>query len=181
MAIEQDWTTAAGLPARAIRTKFGYRCGYVGVPKSFAMYGIWADMVLAGGETPKGIFGVHGFITYSGNSWAGSSYTGEGHSTKETPGDPEYWWLGFDCSRWAPDNDGSQHDAFDYEIVMDKQGRRRRRRIARRRKLPYVIEQCEDLAQRLVNRETRLTLNQRTNIYNRKIVYLDGLGLVAPT
>lgn len=181
MAIEQEWITAAGLPARAIRTKYGYRCGYIGVPKSFALYGIWADMVLANGETPRSLFLVHGWITYSGNAWAGVSFSGEGHSTKDSPDDPEYWWLGFDCSKWAADNDGSRRDSVEYEYLTDAQGIRRRRRLARRRKLAYVVEQCEDLAQKIVNRENRLSLNQRTNIYNRKIEYLEGLGLVAPT
>lgn len=180
MAIEQEWITAAGLPARAIRTRFGHRCGYVGIPKSYALYGIWADMVLAGGETPKGLFAVHGTITYSGNSWTGFSYSGEGHSTKESPSDPEYWWIGFDCSRWMPDNDGSLEDKCDWEITTDEQGRRHRKRIARRRKMAYVVEQCEALAQKIANRESKLTLSQRANIYNQKIKYLDGLGLVAP-
>lgn len=73
-----------------------YRCGYVGVPETHAIYGAWARNDFLG-QKPLDRFKVFNGITYSGNSDGGFMIEGDCHT--EAPTDPAYWWFGFDCSK----------------------------------------------------------------------------------
>lgn len=79
--VEKDWITASGLRAVVIMTMMGHRCGYVGVDKSHALYGVSYDKLYELGVYIE----VHGGITYSDFS---SSY----------PVESDLYWFGFDCA-----------------------------------------------------------------------------------
>lgn len=65
MTIEREWTTAAGYPAKVIMSDKGYRCGYVGVHETHALYGAWARLDFFGQKLTDRITVFNG-LTYSG-------------------------------------------------------------------------------------------------------------------
>jgi len=156
--IEQQWRTKAGFLAVVLMNDMGFRCGYVAVGKGHPLHGhdynVPTDKLkrvedgenvgdrgaipifcaaLSGDdswrERPEIVFNVHGSLTYSGD--------GGGKYPIEHDG---LWWFGYDCGHCddapAP---GS--------------------RLARcgmvggvHRSLQYCVEQCESLAQQLIDR-----------------------------
>lgn len=56
----------------------GYRCGYVGIPKTHPLYGKYYDDV--------DCLHCHGGVTYSG-----------GGEKSQYPVESDLWWFGFDC------------------------------------------------------------------------------------
>jgi hypothetical protein len=105
----------------------GYRCGYVGVPKEHPLHNKHYR-----GEV-ESTLNVHGGITYS---------NGNGY-----PVDGDEWWFGFDCAHAG--------DARDYNLMSDEHKefysstfKTLDRGIVR--SLDYVVEECRDLANQLV-------------------------------
>mgnify|MGYP004561297941 CR=1 FL=1 len=105
---------------------YGYRCGYVGVPKSHPLYGKkYSDyleinkrdikdrevsgifpllcMLLDSDERVRieAFFQVHGGITYS-----------DGGKNSEYPIESDLWWFGFDC--------GHCYDGKELELACDR-------------------------------------------------------------
>lgn len=160
--VEKDWT-AHGFRCVAVAGSFGHRCGYVGVPAGHFLHGAdfganvpalaaaW-DAAKAGPVGDRGIipvlcnansdearpdcvFDVHGGLTYAG----GDDYPAKSNGL---------WWFGFDCNHaWdAPDPD-----------LMSESVRKTAMRFPfwppapdqTVRDLPYVIRQCERLAEQI--------------------------------
>lgn len=138
--VERDWTTIAGLRAVAVRTAYGHRCGYVGVPPGHALHGVTCMDYIPGIEhlveavktTPAGkrgtiplflaavsgiqprvrdLFDVHGSVTFT------NRFNPE-HVQSDN------WFIGFDCNH-----------ADDNPHVQD---------------LQYVEAECESLAKQIV-------------------------------
>ena len=144
MQIEKQWMTPAGMPAVVVMYDgpTAHRCGYVGVPKEHALYGVgygdecvllpFSDLdnqtigkrgilpiilrVGIGGQqentSPDVYFDVHGSITFV-DTWA----------ELDPPGPDARWWFGFDCAH-AGDTIGNCS-------------------------LSYCIDECESLARQL--------------------------------
>ncbi len=85
--IEKSFFTKEGYLGLCIFTSLGNRCGYVGIEKGHAIWGISYD------DLPY--MNVHGGLTFSGT-----------HTPKLFPG---YYFLGFDCGHLG---DGSDTKAF---------------------------------------------------------------------
>lgn len=70
-----------GLPCMIVRSDIGALCGYVGVPPGHPWHGKdYQDIDVD----------VHGSLTYSEHCFGRVCHEREA-------GDPEVWWLGFDC------------------------------------------------------------------------------------
>jgi hypothetical protein len=89
---------ATGLPCLMVRNPAGAWCGYVGVPPAHPFYGVeysGCPYKPACGDSycehsPDHQVTVHGGLTYSNRC--------QGHICHVAqPGEPEPWWLGFDC------------------------------------------------------------------------------------
>jgi hypothetical protein len=77
-----DWRHA-GLPCFALRNRLGVWCGYVGVPRGHALFGLTYDEVDVR---------VHGGLTYASRCEAPICHVPQ-------PGESdEIWWFGFDCA-----------------------------------------------------------------------------------
>jgi hypothetical protein len=78
LAVEKSWITKHNLPAFVIwNEEMGFRCGYVGVPKDHALYGVGYD------DVP---YLCHGGLTFCGNY--------------KNSFQDDHWWLGFDCNHY---------------------------------------------------------------------------------
>jgi len=159
--IEKDWITKAGLRAVVVIVRASgcaWRCGYVEVPKDHPLYGVEHDrptskipyefvekvklgkkspiLVLTAGvgalegeelrRSPDVLFDVHGGLTYSGPGSDGYPVESDG------------WWFGFDCAHF---NDAYIECPPNYPQFPG----------AKVRSLEYVVEECERLAQQLVD------------------------------
>lgn len=85
-----------GYPCIMVRsTNSGVWLGYVGVTAGHPYFLRDYD------EMPH--FDVHGGLTYAGLGWSPASEQPELGITVEwdEPGDPEIWWIGFDCNHWG--------------------------------------------------------------------------------
>lgn len=81
-----QWTdSATGFPCLLVRNWSGALCGYVGVDKYHACYGIDYNDVDAE---------VHGGLTFAG------FYKDKIYHEVEEGEDAKVWWLGFDCAHW---------------------------------------------------------------------------------
>jgi hypothetical protein len=151
--VEKDWEYK-GLRCQVIMTNMGHRCGYVGVNKNHPLFGVEYDesceylaqrknvddlelgkkSVMAifsyDDETVSPIiaFDVHGGLTYSGGF-----------------DDDERWYFGYDCAHYG--------DAKDLSVVPDSV-----RELELKfptggvlRTLEYCVDECESLAQQLVD------------------------------
>lgn len=162
--VEKDWITKAGFRAVVTMGNIGHRCGYVGVPEGHLLYGTRYDQdthalkalpedeqignrgimtvflgnQAAGGmQRPDYVFDVHGSLTYAGGG-KGSDY----------PVDSDLWWFGYDC--------GHSGDAPSPEYIETMSGNLRRLYENDQgdvhRDLAFCEEQCESLAQQLIDR-----------------------------
>lgn len=148
--IEKLWTTKAGLKAACVVVRNSHRCGYVEVPKGHPLHGVdysqetdalnfdpneatlgkKSPMIAFtaasedGGvrRSPDIAFDVHGGVTFAG----GGTY----------PVESEGWWFGFDC---AHAGDGYMDPTMNVFGMNDPV-----------RSLGYVVEECESLAQQIV-------------------------------
>jgi hypothetical protein len=156
--VEKVWSTKAGLTAVVLMTDLGHRCGYVGIPSTHPLFGVEYSQEAAclkdlpedepvGGRgiitlfcmpttadgkisrRPDAIFDVHGSLTYSGGS---ETYPIESKGL---------WWFGYDCGHSgdapAPGSRMAEYSVFPGDI---------------HRTLEFCIEQCESLAQQLIDR-----------------------------
>lgn len=151
--------------AIALETR-GFRCGYVGVPKTHVFYGknyyektelslddvrrIFGEEPQIGKRSPISIFttdvdklriedllDVHGSITYSGENGYPIEY------------DEDVWFFGFDC--------GHYNDLRDLSITMPKEYFEQavehndilRDENAEVRTLDYVVDECNCLSEQL--------------------------------
>lgn len=163
--VEKDWTTRAGFRAVVVMGSLGYRCGYVGLPADHPLHGAEYNEphpsltypageacgkrgvvpILLGGASPRPdvVFDVHGSLTYA-RAGANNAYPVSSDGL---------WWFGFDC--------GHIGDAPSPEYVEE------RRRMfphspymwghsdGEHRTLEYCIDECESLAQQLIDRVKR--------------------------
>jgi hypothetical protein len=126
-----------GLPCIALRhDKWGTWCGYVGVPRGHAFWGLfYGDLrsVRLGWWGPR----VHGGLTWSSDS-----------SALDLP--PGYWWFGFDC--------GHGEDLVPGRAAMLARvvpSYLQRRTWETYRDLAYVQEECLGLARQLAKETVR--------------------------
>lgn len=77
-----------GLPCLIIRSGLGHLCGYVGLPPGHPDFG--RDY----GEV-EDAYKCHGGLTYSDRCQEGNERNSICHLA---PGEPDAWWLGFDCA-----------------------------------------------------------------------------------
>ena len=157
--VEKDWFYK-DLRCVVIMGHMGFRCGYVGIDKTHPLYGIKYNAeieitenkkkALLKGEvgkrgvislfsyslhekiTPEILFDVHGGITFSGED-------------KIYPVESDLWWIGFDC--------GHVEDGKDLSVVSGQL-----KKIELKwptggilRSLEYCTEECESLADQLIN------------------------------
>lgn len=153
--VEADFTHA-GSRCVVIIGRNGYRCGYVGIPKTNKLYGVdynnkvdslnFKDIssesigkrsLIAvfchdGSDkiSPFLYFNVHGGITYSG---------GDGYPVESE----NLWWFGYDCGHAGDGKDLSVMDGRlkEIELMYPMNG------IVR--SLEYCIEECKQLAEQL--------------------------------
>ena len=124
--VTEFWTDdATGLPCMAVVNSMQAWCGYVGVPKSHALYGFnyTADQL----EYVR----VHGGLTFAGT-----------HVDK----DDATWWYGFDC--------GHAGDVVPGIPVLGAATPLPWGGVSEYRDLDYVRGECTDLASQLAQRAT---------------------------
>ena len=78
----EEWRHASGMPCLMVRSPHGNWCGYVGVPPGHPYHGKE--------------YGEADVETHGGLTFAGACQGRICHEAK--PGEPEPWWLGFDCA-----------------------------------------------------------------------------------
>ena len=83
--VQEERFDYKGFPCVVLFMPMGYRCGYVGLPKSSKYYGKEYDLIPVD---------CHCGLTYSDNYLFGQS-------------DKDTWWIGFDCGHCC--------DGFDIE------------------------------------------------------------------
>lgn len=83
-----DEATGLACMIRRAGHELGHWCGYVGVPRGHAAYGVEYDDI--GCE-------VHGGLTFSSRCQHGDQATAICHLVEEGE-DDDVWWLGFDCA-----------------------------------------------------------------------------------
>jgi len=119
---------------------FGHRCGYVGVPKGHATYGLHYDEL--------DDISVHGGLTYSkGSSEAYPIYT-----------EKEMWWFGFDCAHCF---DGKDYQAVYRHIPACREQIKRLQEVDLKyfddslevRTTRYVVKECKQLVNQLIEKD----------------------------
>ena len=137
-----QWPDAAtGLPCLAVRHgRRGNWCGYVGVPEGHRCYG--ADY----SSDCTNDLEVHGGITFGDKCQPGED---ESRGVCHVPGagEPEVWWLGFDCAHawdWSPGEEKDAERGYPFLRLSDQVYRA----------LPYVQRQCAALAEQLARSPT---------------------------
>lgn len=129
------------LKCKVLFQPLGFRCGYVGLPKTHRLYKVeYSDSITINNEDKRldDILEVHGGITYSGFMF----------------GD-EDWYFGFDCGHCFDDKDIDK--AFEYELI-DLRTYKCQKHIEKMfpikevvmRSLEYCIGQCKNLAEQLI-------------------------------
>ncbi len=125
---EQFVDEATGLPCLIVRNQLGALCGYVGVSAEHPCFGEHYDNVDVS---------VHGGLTFADKC---SEHGEECNSIchKVEPGENDaVWWLGFDCGHY-----------FDLIPSMRMTGMTSDDAVYRT--IDYVREQCQQLAQQLM-------------------------------
>jgi len=155
--IEKEWETINHLPAVVVINQAGYRCGYVGIMEDHILYRKhysepvnelhpYFDKILREpfemeklgmnrlfislykDPLPASVLKAHGGITYSGNNLT------------SLPRSERIWWFGFDCAHYEDLPDPKYNNLeyfFNVEGIV--------------RTLDYCIEECENLAEQLVD------------------------------
>jgi hypothetical protein len=125
---------ATGLTCLAVRTTHGgHWCGYVGVPEDHPFHGKGYDAVDAD---------VHGGLTFADKCRPSDKGEGFGICHVAGPGEPEVWWLGFDC---AHSGDLSpRHASVLGEVGAFRDGHESYKPLG------YVRDECASLAAQLV-------------------------------
>jgi len=154
--IEREWTTKAGLKAAVVfNTQGGHRCGYVFLPETHDKYiePIYKEYefhekmgkIMQYHEMYPHIC-VHGDITYGQHTRETNLYPIETHD--------EGMWLGFDAAHYddCPDFDTwktlieNEEDQFLYDTYKNMSHFNEKKV----RDLNYMINECEQLAEQLV-------------------------------
>jgi len=158
--VEKVWESKEGLTCVVIMTRFGHRCGYVGVPTKHPLYGKAYDkscrclvkqleqlkqgpigkrgiipVVCWDGKkaTPEIVFDVHGGLTYS------SRKKGDDHPISQRG----TWWFGYDCAHAGDAKDLSVAD----ETIRELEARFPTGGVIRT--LEYCVAECESLSEQL--------------------------------
>ncbi len=121
--IEKIWYTS-GYLAVVTSNKLGFRCGYVGIPKSHPLYQRRYQ------DGPEDQLDVHGGITFSGRLLFSAR---------------KLWWFGYDCGHYQDALDASIYEGP--PAVFDAMSRAFQGGTIRTRQ--YCIDQCEYLALQL--------------------------------
>ncbi len=161
--VEADWITDAGFRAVVIMTKMGHRCGYVGIPPTHPLYGVGysepstaltfpaeepighrgiISVLVAATDnhraSPDAVFDVHGSITYAAGS---PDYPIESKNL---------WWFGYDCAHAGDARDLEQMHMFEDDETLRSVFADSEHGVIRT--LAFCREQCESLAQQLIDR-----------------------------
>lgn len=82
---------ATGLDCLIVRNRVGALCGYVGVPEGHPLFDV---------EYSKPHVHVHGGLTFANrcDPWPDDPEHARGICHPAEPGEPEVWWIGFDCA-----------------------------------------------------------------------------------
>jgi hypothetical protein len=139
----EDWETAAGLPAIALRHPSGHWCGYVGVAPLHPAANVK--------EGVEDVINVHGGITYGPSPCAGRIC----HVPK--PGEKdERVWFGFDFAHCDDVSPGDTDDDWTVWVEDGRKARWGRKAIDSvgevkgvYRDLAYVRAECERAASQL--------------------------------
>lgn len=119
--------------------RFGHRCGYVGVPKGHAAYGMHYDDLDVS---------VHGGLTYSNDS----------DEPYPIDTDKDLWWFGFDCAHCF---DGRDYQAVYRHIPLCRDEIKHLQECDLQypddsltvRTTRYVVKQCKQLVKQLIELE----------------------------
>lgn len=136
-----------GYPCVVLFMPMGYRCGYVGVPKTHPAY-------------QKGYFDFridcHGGVTYA-----------EDHLYNQD--DAETWWIGFDCNHLgdAPDVVAAKQYFPEHYERMEKYGYYHRYPESWHIPLETAKSECRSIAEQLKNM-TPLAVGKKDNMTNRQ-------------
>ena len=152
--VEKEWITAAGFKATVVLSD-GHRCGYVGVPEGHPLHGVsynehTPNVRPVGAAEPFGkrgilslltadmehqrldiIFDVHGSLTFSNTRKDGGAL----------------WWFGFDCAH-SDDLPSPEWIAKQSAVMKGLYSHR----DGEHRSLDYCVQECESLAQQIVER-----------------------------
>lgn len=134
---------ATGLPCIAKRhPTSGHWCGYVGVPEGHSAFGKgFEDVTVKDDEGADAYPDVHGGLTYA-DRCDNRENEAEGVCHVPDPGEPEMWWLGFDC---AHSGDVSPGNIRRYAEM----GLGRLTHYESYKRLGYVKQECAKLASQL--------------------------------
>ncbi len=100
--------------------RYGHWCGYVGVPAGHPFHGDDPLEEVA----PSNAVECHHGLNY------GSACAGIVCHVRDA-GDPEVWWLGFDCAHFEDRSPGTDMPPFEWEIYRD---------------VSYVKAECANIA-----------------------------------
>jgi hypothetical protein len=142
MKIESEFMHR-NLDCKVVFHPLGFRCGYVGVPKTHKLYNLACSDEVPVGATTKYIYEileVHGGITYAGSMF-----------------DDANWYFGFDCDHVFDTKDLDK--SLEYGLMDSKTYRFHKCLESRytkgsvHRSLEYCIGQCSSLADQLARIE----------------------------
>jgi len=132
------WWLVDGLRCLALRhEEYGHWCGYVGVPRGHAVWGLAYD------DLRSATMGWYGPSVHGGVTWASPRTDPIGWG----PGD--WWWFGFDCGHGDDVQPGRDHLLATHLPPEFGAVRRRLRAWGTYRDLAYVQEECRELARQL--------------------------------
>jgi hypothetical protein len=129
-----------GFPCVVLFMPMGYRCGYVGLPKSHRYYDKFYDKIPAD---------CHGGLTYSRNSLFRNT-------------DSDTWWIGFDCGHGCDGIDiettkklYAEDDAAIKDVLwLEKTGYIQIVNLKNPiRTLDFCIDQCKHIVEQLLSEE----------------------------
>lgn len=128
---------ATGYPCLIKRNRMGALCGYVGVSEGHPYFQKHYDDVDVS---------AHGGLTYSDMCQEDPENHGICHLPE--PGEPEHvWWLGFDCGHYDDFMPG--YGSWSMRPIPEIMKR------GTYRDVPFVQEECRQLAQQLKEQEAR--------------------------
>lgn len=159
----KDWVTEAGYRALVLLVHGNHYCGYVGIPKDHPLYGVsYSDDceslapayeralnrpidkkgiipvvlgAMSGRRSMDICFNVHGSVTYTGSGLVEGT---------------QHWWVGFDCAHY---DDLTLDEEFNELGRVFMEGEEWKGDYRKLRDIPFVVNECENLANELLRVE----------------------------